>query len=468
MKSIRRRLTLWLLSGLALLWLAAGAGIYVSVRQGLLKSLDAELAVDARLVRFTARGADADEAAPRGRGQHLQDRLIAYHAPDGGSFYQIWSSTGESIERSESLGNNELTLPRDIGTSPVFATAVLRDGRAVRTMSNRVVESGGKGPGKGKGRPGATSSVIVLAKELTGVEQTLASLLGGIVIIGLVAACGAVLLVSVALRHGLLPLRLLGEQTRSIDAPSLHTRFDQAAAPAELQPVYAALNELLQRLEQSFERERRFSADLAHEMRTPVAELKMLSEVALKWPEEADATTHAQTLEIAKQLESLIETLLSLARLESGESALQITTVDVGALMQDCWCHHAGPAAARELQVTIPSEPSATMETDARLLRVILSNLLANAVEYTPAGGSVTIQYSSNRIEIANSAPELRQDDVSRLFDRFWRAEQSRSTSSHSGLGLALARQAAHALGCELNASMQEGMVCFTLKYFEA
>jgi len=313
MKSIRRRLTLWLLSGLALLWLAAGAGIYVSVRQGLLKSLDAELAVDARLVRFTARGADADEAAPRGRGQHLQDRLTAYHAADGGSFYQIWSSTGESIERSESLGNNELTLPRDIGTSPVFATAVLSDGRAVRTMSNRVVESGGKGPGKGKGRPGATSSVIVLAKELTGVEQTLASLLGGIVIIGLVAACGAVLLVSVALRHGLLPLRLLGEQTRSIDAPSLHTRFDQAAAPAELQPVYAALNELLQRLEQSFERERRFSADLAHEMRTPVAELKMLSEVALKWPEEADANTHTQALEIANQLESLIDTLLSLA-----------------------------------------------------------------------------------------------------------------------------------------------------------
>ena len=108
------------------------------------------------------------------------------------------------------------------------------------------------------------------------------------------------------------------------------------------------------------------------------------------------------------------------------------------------------------------------METDARLLRVIISNLLANAVEYTPAGGSVTVQFSSRRIQIANSAPELRQEHISHLFDRFWRAEQSRSTSSHSGLGLALARQAAHALGCELTASLQEGMLCFTLKKFEA
>jgi signal transduction histidine kinase len=466
-KSIRRRLTLWLLGGLALLWLAAGAGVYLSVKQSLIKSIDAELAVDARIVRFTARGeAPADEpATPRRRGQNLAERLTDYHQPGGGAFYQVWNSDGEVVETSSSLGEISFARPAHGGTDPVFATQKLPDGRGVRTMSFGIAAAGGKGSGKGKGRPGTASTTVMLGKELSGLETSLKSLLGGIGLVGLLAAAGTFFLVSLALRHGLRPLRVLGEQTHAIDAPSLHARFDAAHAPAELQPIYTALNDLLQRLELGFERERRFSADLAHEMRTPVAELKMISEVALKWPEQADASTHTQALEIANQLESLIETLLSLARLESGESELLITTVNVGALIHDCWQSYAAAADAKGLQATIKADESAVMETDARLLRVILTNLLSNAVEYTPNGGSVKVRVTANGVEIANTAPAMTQDDVAHLFDRFWRAEQSRSSSaSHSGLGLALARQAARALGYELAAELREGLLHFSLK----
>ena len=467
MKSIRRRLTLWLLGGLALLWLAAGAGVYLSVRQSLIKSIDAELAVDAQIVRFTARGeATPDEpAAPRRRGQNLAERLTDYHEPGGGAFYQVWNSDGQVVEVSSSLGEIPFACPAHGSSDPVFATQKLPDGRSVRTMIFAVAAVGGKGPGKAKGRSGAASTTVMLGKELSGVETTLKPLLGGIGLVGLLAAAGTILLVSLALRHGLRPLRVLGEQTREIDAPSLHARFDAAHAPAELQPIYTALNDLLQRLELGFERERRFSADLAHEMRTPVAELKMISEVALKWPEQADASTHTQALEIANQLESLIEALLSLARLESGESELQITTLNVGALIQECWQSYAAAADVKGLQATIKADESAVMETDARLLRVILTNLLSNAVEYTPNGGSVKVSVTANGIEIANTAPAMTHDDVAHLFDRFWRAEQSRSSSaSHSGLGLALARQAARALGRELTAELHEGLLHFTLK----
>jgi hypothetical protein len=290
MRSIKQRLMLWLLSGLAVLWCGTGAGIYFSVRHSLYQSIDTALALDARLARFTTLGdSDSDEGTARGRGQRLQDRLADYHDPQGRSFYQVWNSQGEVSERSESLG--DATLPKmDIsGNDPAFSSTVLADGRAVRLMSFRTVAAGGGGPkGKGKGRHGAGSGHIALAKETSEIEGTLASLLGGIGIAGLLAAAGTFFLVTMALGHGLRPLKTLSEQTRNIDAPSLSARFDAVHAPAELQPIYAALNELLHRLEQGFERERRFSADLAHEMRTPVAELKMLGEVALKWPEQTD------------------------------------------------------------------------------------------------------------------------------------------------------------------------------------
>jgi len=466
MKSIKQRLMLWLLAGLAVLWCATGAGIYFSVRHSLYQSLDTALALDARLARFTAFGdSHSEDGTARGRGQRLQDRLADYHDPQGRSFYQVWNGQGEVSERSESLGDVMLPKSEMSGNDPVFSSSVLADGRTVRLIHFRTLAAaGGVAKGKGKGRHGAGSSLIALAKETTEMEGTLDSLLGGISIAGLLAAGGAFFLVSMALRHGLRPLKTLSEQTRNIDAPSLKARFDAAHAPAELQPIYSALNELLHRLEQGFEREKRFSADLAHEMRTPVAELKMLGEVALKWPDQANAELPAHTLAIASQLGNLIEALLTLARLESGETPLQISTVDLSALCHECLQPYAQKVEEKALDIRLRSQPGLSMETDARLLRIILSNLLTNAVEYAPASTCVEIELDPGGITISNAAPAMTQDDLSHMFDRFWRAEKSRCNSAHSGLGLALARQAASALRFRLDASLFRGVLSFTLK----
>ena len=262
MRSIRRRLVVWLLGGLALLWIVAGVGVYVSVRQGLLKSLDAELAADARTVRFVGRGDwDGDS---RARGPKLRDRLTAYQVAEGSSFYQVWPPEGGVAERSDSLGDFELKHPGAVGKDDVYATARMSDGREIRTMAFRVPANSGRGPGKGKGRFNAAYSVVMLAKDLAGVERTLSALVGGLFIVGILAGLGAVALVGLALRDGLSPLDRLREATRGIDASSLSSRFPKDGVPEELLPVYGSLNELLSRLERGFDRERRFSADLAH------------------------------------------------------------------------------------------------------------------------------------------------------------------------------------------------------------
>lgn len=464
MKSIRGTLARWLLSGLLLLWVAASAGVYVAVRQSLIRSIDAQLAIDARIVRFAARG-EADEGS-RGRGGRLDDRMTDYQQPDGSAFYQIWNNEGEAQEKSESLGQRDLPEP-SFARDDVFGISSLGDGTRLRTLTFRVGKTsggGGKGPGKGKGRGVPSSQWVMLGRAMAGLEDSLNSLLGGLFLVGFVVAAGGVGLVGLAVRKGLRPLELLAEQTREVDASTLGARFVGERAPSELAPVYASLNGLLERLEGSFERERRFSADLAHEMRTPVAELRMLCEVALKWPNEAGPQTHEQALEIAGRLEMVTESLLTLAKLESGESRLKIEAVSMPGLLRECWEGHSGKAAELGLNIDWECDDSVVWETDAGVLRLVVNNLLSNMAEYTPANGRATIIVAEDRIVVMNEAPGMNEDLVERMFERFWRADAARADGGHCGLGLALARQGAAALDLGLTASWKDGLLSVWLK----
>jgi len=475
MSSIRSRLTLWLLGGLAILCIAASVGIYLAIRQSLLKTLDAELAVDARIVRFAARSSSAknDEAAqspPTGNAgngggpRRLQDRMPAYDDPDGDAFFQIWSSDGTPLEKSASLGTFTLLPPaQNIDTDPVFGNATLDDGRKVRTMSFRVA-GGAKGRGKGKGRRGSEATVTVLAKQTDAIDASLTSLIRRLTVVGIAVALAAILLVRLVVRHGLKPLRELSTQTESINADSLDARFDGGNAPVELQPVYTHLNALIDRLETGFDRERRFSSDLAHEMRTPVAELKMLSEVALKWPDQDNAETHSATLEIADQLSSMIETLLSLARWESGEKSPVTETVDLATTVRECWPKFAAKAGEKNITVGHDLDSDQPQwETDPAMLRHILNNLFSNAAEYTPKDGQISIVTLSDGVEISNTTTGLKPSDLDHFFDRYWRGDRSRTDANHTGLGLSLSQACANALQLQLTATLQGPMLAIRL-----
>lgn len=452
MNSIRRRLTIWLLSGLALLWLGAGGGIYFAVRQSLLKSLDAELAVDSRIARFAARGDDPeaeDESMRRGARQ-LRDRLPAYHQKDSNVFFQTWNGDGELQERSISLGEMNLDLPSNLRNEPVFATGKLDDGRKVRMMGFRTT-SGSKG--KGKGRRG--SSITVLARETSQMDKTLGSVLTGIGLVGLIGGIGAVSLVQLSLNRGLKPLTNLGEQLKTIDTSRLDARFPTEDLPTELSPIANRLNELIQRLEAGFDRERRFSSDLAHEMRTPIAELKAMTEVALKWPDQAGAKTHQEALEIAEHLESMVENLLALARWETGEQKLKKESVNLAEFLRDSWNPFAKAAAEKGIEVAFELDDSA-IETDRKMLHHITTNLFSNAAEYTPIDGQISITVCEETIRVSNSAPNLKPEDLDHLFERHWRKDSSRNDSNHTGLGLALAKACANALELDLKASLEK------------
>jgi len=368
-------------------------------------------------------------------------------------FFQVWLPDGTTLARSESLGLAE--LPHRVGPydQPRYFLCTLPNGRPGRALGFKFK------PKQGRGITRSVELDLVVATDRKDLDETLLQLAG------LAAGCGVLLLgttgwvVPRILRRGLQPLDRLGEQAARIDAGSLAARFPVDDLPDELQPIGGRLNDLLARLEQAFERERRFSADVAHELRTPIAELRSLAECALKWPESRDGATDTEVLAIARHMEALATNMLALARGEHGQLDVQTELLAVAPLVKEVWHTYAPRADARRLKVGLVLTP-ANAVADPVMFRSILANLFDNAVDYTPEGGELNINLESDGsgvvLRVTNTADDLDAADVARLFDPFWRKEAARSGGQHVGLGLSLARTFATAMGWTLSATLDD------------
>jgi two-component system sensor histidine kinase QseC len=283
----------------------------------------------------------------------------------------------------------------------------------------------------------------------------------------LVLLCATFWLIPRVLRKGLEPLERLGDRAAAIDSDSLDTRFSVSELPEELQPIAGRLNDLLLRIEQSFERERRFSADLAHELRTPLAELRSLVECSQKWPDTKAPGDDGEILAITSQIEAIVSHLLALARSDRGQIPVRSESVSLGKVVGERWSRLAERAASRGLRTELKLE-DASGDFDPALLRSILDNVLENAVDYSSVPGEVRISVRKESaravLTVENSCLPLSREDVPRLFERFWRGEASRTGGQHVGLGLPLARAFAEAMGWRLTAAIDTpGVLLVTL-----
>ena len=459
MTSLRQQLTRNLLAATLVLLGGGLLAVYLFARAMVVEQFDAALRAKAFAVSTLTR------VAAGGVSLAFNDRFLRGFDDDKArDFFQLWDAGGATIARSESL-KKRADLPRRFGKpdKPERWNFTLPNGRPGRAIGF-AFRPRGEGP---EARDNGPEVRLVVASDREDLDERLWGLLG------LSVGCAALLvlvtlwLIPRVLRRGLRPLDQLGEQAGAIHAGSLATRFHAGTLPAELQPIARRLNDLLARLEGSFERERRFSADLAHELRTPIAELRALAECALKWPDAREPAMDRETLAIARHMERLVAHLLALARGEQGHLALQIEPLAIDELVRDTWRGFAPRAEERGLAVHLALAPG-TAAADRALLRSILVNLFDNAVDYTPTGGGIAIACArtAERVEltVSNTTVDLAADDVPRLFDRFWRKEAARSGGQHFGLGLPLARTFAGAIGWTLVARLEDGnRLVFTL-----
>jgi two-component system sensor histidine kinase QseC len=218
--------------------------------------------------------------------------------------------------------------------------------------------------------------------------------------------------------------------------------------PTELVPMVDRLNDLLGRLDDAFNRERTFTADIAHELRTPLA--GMLSTLEVCWSRPRDSAAYQETIEqcatVLRQMQGLVERLLLMARAEGGQLKAQQANVNLETLALECWMSFESRAREAGLTVAVETEENHAVLADVQLLQSVLKNLLDNAVSYARPGSRVriVIRGEQDRViaEVISEGHGLTEDDLAHVFDRFWRKDPARSKSGlHAGLGLGLCRR---------------------------
>jgi two-component system heavy metal sensor histidine kinase CusS len=248
-------------------------------------------------------------------------------------------------------------------------------------------------------------------------------------------------------RRGTSPLRYVADTARRIGSSTLGERIQSDGYPVELADLALTFNAMLDRLQESFERLTRFSADLAHELRTPVNNIRGEIEVALARSRSASEYREVlnSNLEEVVRLSELIASLLFLARTESPGTCLKREHISVDQLLQTVKDYYEGPADQAGVALTINSSPGLKAVLDSSLIKRAIGNLVSNALAHTPIDGSISLNASEGcdglEISVRDSGCGVPPQFIERLFDRFYRVDPARSQQSGGfGLGLSIVR----------------------------
>ena len=475
MNSIRSRLIVTLATSLAVILAGGGAGVYFLTRSALRKDFDATLHSAFAEIERTTWGP-------------IIEKPLEFHVfktagkPGPTLYFEVWTEDQKLLGRSDSLEGRDLAMAP--ATQPKPQNLSLPGGRPGRGLAARTVIPKEFGSSEGwlkeymeaglrervvkeenearerKSRQIPKALIIAVAGDSSEMEAAVRRLAWVLWTFGLMVLGVAIAVVALVSRRGLAPLQQVAEQAGCIDASSLDFRFTTRDLPSELQTICQRLNDLLVRLDAAFARERRFTADVAHELRTPITELRSLAEVTLAYPGPDAAMTNAfqDALDIALQMQGVVNGLLAIARCEAGTQIMVCETVDLAALGRKIWKRFEAQAACRRLRIDLDLNQPMRIQTDPGMLGMILSNLMSNTVEHAPPEGFVQICLAGDGADfsftVTNAVENLIPEDMDHIFERFWRKDTVRSSGEHSGIGLSIAQAYARALGLTLSASL--------------
>ena len=264
----------------------------------------------------------------------------------------------------------------------------------------------------------------------------------------LMVVCGIIimgLMSWIAVRQGHRPLHRIVEKISKTSADELNTRLDPNTVPTELTELALSFNELLQRMDEAFTRLSNFSADIAHELRTPVTNLMTQTQVALSQARSAVEYQEIlySNIEEYERMAQMIGDMLFLAKADNGLNPPNTEDIDLQSEICNLFDYYE--AWAEESHVSLTLDGDARVQGDRLMLRRALSNLLSNAIRHTPADNSVAVKLSHTendvRILVQNPGTPIPAEHLSKVFDRFYRTDPSRQRSGDgAGLGLAIVK----------------------------
>jgi len=305
---------------------------------------------------------------------------------------------------------------------------------------------------------------VLVARSTGNVDSTLAHLawtLAGVVGVSILAALVGGNLVA---RHGVRPIVEVSRAIAQVAPEHPRLDIDLQRVPIELDPMIGKTDELLRRIDCELERQRQLTADVAHDLRTPVAGVRTLLDVCVQ--RDRNVAEYVETINTARgalrQLSQLLDNVLTLARLDAGAEETQLVCVRVADVIRDATEMIRPAAVARGVHIESRTDSDIYALSDQRKLVKILTNLLSNAVNHSPAGGSVCIQTTIEPnhlvMSVRDSGPGVPLALRESIFDRFVRGDAARShDEKHHGLGLPIARGLARLLGGDVELAMREG-----------
>lgn len=273
--------------------------------------------------------------------------------------------------------------------------------------------------------------------------------------------------------NGLAPLRAMKARAQAITGQRLEAQMPVESVPVEMADLAESLNAMLRRLQEEFRKLSEFSSDLAHELRTPISNLLTETQVAISMPRSADEYRDilASNAEEFQRLARMVSDMLFLAKAEHGlvlPSRERIAIEDEVAALLDFY-----DALAEEKNIRLRQAGSGMIWGDRLMLRRALSNLLSNALRYTPTDSVVSISIQQDErgttVSVGNPGPSIPAAQLPRLFDRFFRADSARvaAESDGTGLGLAITRSIAEVHGGGISVTSVDDWTCFTLHFPE-
>jgi two-component system, OmpR family, sensor kinase len=415
MNSIRRTLLAWLLAGLAAIALATSGVTYLAARREVGELLDLQL----KQLAYSTRIDDL----LRGRRPGFDARDTPRAAGITELVTQIWDRDGVLVYWSQpGMG---LPVPATEGYSTINHNG--RDWRVYTLVQ------------------GTHALQVAQAQDEREAIATQTALRTLVPFLALIPFFGVLMWVGVG--RGLEPLEAMSSAVAK-RRPDALAPLEERALPDELQPLGASLNGLLERLSEALASQRRFTADAAHELRTPLAALKLQLDLARRAtkPDELHAALDDLEAGVART-SHVVEQLMTLARVEPEAMAQKRTGCDLVALAKDAIVARAALAADKAIDLGLARAAPAVVEGDPASLAILLSNLIDNALRYTPRGGriDVAVDYDEQcaTLSVADTGPGIAADARERVFDRFYRGEVNEE--SGSGLGLSIVRRIADA-----------------------
>jgi two-component system, OmpR family, sensor histidine kinase QseC len=425
--SLQARLLALLMAVVAGVWLASAVAVWVDASHELDELLDGHLAQAAALL--VAQQANAGDGADEPF--ESDDEPLGRYA--GRVAFQVWHE-GVLVLRS----SNAPTAP--MSSNPRGFETLVIDGQNWRVVAAR----------------GAERDVQVYVAELADSRRDiLRALLRSSLWPLLVALPLLALLGWWAVRRGLAPLQQLSERLAQ-RRPHALDAVGFADAPAEMRPLVEALDSLFARIAALLESERRFTADAAHELRTPVAAIRAQAQVALG-ADNTEERRHAlhNTLEGCDRAARLIEQLLVLARLEAAPGAAPHVRTDLARLAQRVAADLSGAALAKRQAVELDAPAHCEVAGDEALLGILLRNLVDNAIRYSPERATVRVALVQSAagtvLTVDDSGPGLADADLARLGERFFRVLGSGERGS--GLGWSIVQRIARTQGATISAA---------------